>query len=78
RPCLQVTTVPARRSCRVPTTVSPNTRASPSHHHRDTDSGPYRDEDVVLSLQLLAYLSKYPHVSKRAASWPELPRRCTG
>lgn len=25
-------------------------------------SGPYRDEDVLLSLQLLAYLSKYPHV----------------
>ncbi|KAJ7652205.1 hypothetical protein B0H17DRAFT_902576, partial [Mycena rosella] len=23
---------------------------------------PYRDEDVLLSLQLLAYLSKYPHV----------------
>lgn len=33
-----------------------------SHHHRDADSGPYRDEDVLLSLQLLAYLSKYPHV----------------
>jgi len=32
------------------------------HHHRDSDSGPYRDEDVLLSLQLLAYLSKYPHV----------------
>lgn len=39
------------------------------HHHRhgnggvekDSD-GPYRDEDVLLSLQLLAYLSKYPHV----------------
>jgi hypothetical protein len=31
-------------------------------HHRDTDSGPYRDKDVLLSLQLLAYLSKYPHV----------------
>jgi hypothetical protein len=31
------------------------------HHHRDPDSGPYRDEDVLLSLQLLAYLSKYPH-----------------
>ena len=25
-------------------------------------TGPYRDEDVLLSLQLLAYLSKYPHV----------------
>lgn len=35
-----------------------------SHHHRsDNEStGPYRDEDVLLSLQLLAYLSKYPHV----------------
>ena len=32
------------------------------HHHRDLDSGPYKDEDVLLSLQLLAYLSKYPHV----------------
>ena len=35
---------------------------SSNHHHRDPDSGPYRDEDVLLSLQLLAYLSKYPHV----------------
>ncbi|KAF5391739.1 hypothetical protein D9757_001825 [Collybiopsis confluens] len=26
---------------------------------------PYRDEDVLLSLQLLAYLSKYPHLSPR-------------
>ena len=32
------------------------------HHHHDAESGPYRDEDVLLSLQLLAYLSKYPHV----------------
>ena len=31
------------------------------HHHREVESGPYRDEDVLLSLQLLAYLSKYPH-----------------
>ncbi|KAI1786604.1 hypothetical protein LXA43DRAFT_1064977 [Ganoderma leucocontextum] len=31
------------------------------HHHREPESGPYRDEDVLLSLQLLAYLSKYPH-----------------
>ena len=28
-------------------------------HH---DAGIYRDEDVLLGLQLLAYLSKYPHV----------------
>ena len=33
-----------------------------SHHNRDGESGPYRDEDVLLALQLLAYLSKYPHV----------------
>lgn len=33
-----------------------------THSHRDSDSGPYKDEDVLLSLQLLAYLSKYPHV----------------
>lgn len=48
------------------TTASINTlggrTSSASHHHRDSDSGPYRDEDVLLSLQLLAYLSKYPHV----------------
>ncbi|TFK96702.1 hypothetical protein BDV98DRAFT_302714 [Pterulicium gracile] len=35
-----------------------------AHAHAPTDPtpGPYRDEDVLLSLQLLAYLSKYPHV----------------
>ncbi|KAH7907208.1 hypothetical protein BJ138DRAFT_988109, partial [Hygrophoropsis aurantiaca] len=44
------------------------TSASQSRHsHRDQqgqgqDSGPFKDEDVLLSLQLLAYLSKYPHV----------------
>ncbi|KZT65888.1 hypothetical protein DAEQUDRAFT_493749 [Daedalea quercina L-15889] len=32
------------------------------HHHARESEGPYRDEDVLLSLQLLAYLSKYPHV----------------
>ena len=32
------------------------------HEDRDSDSGPYRDEDGLLSLPLLAYLSKYPHV----------------
>ncbi|KAI8995708.1 hypothetical protein BD414DRAFT_480355 [Trametes punicea] len=31
------------------------------HHSRETETTPYRDEDVLLSLQLLAYLSKYPH-----------------
>jgi hypothetical protein len=38
------------------------TSSSGTHHGRDMDTGPYRDEDVLLSLQLLAYLSKYPHV----------------
>ncbi|TFK24843.1 hypothetical protein FA15DRAFT_704272 [Coprinopsis marcescibilis] len=33
-----------------------------SSHYREVESGPYRDEDVLLGLQLLAYLSKYPHV----------------
>ncbi|THH05113.1 hypothetical protein EW146_g9991 [Bondarzewia mesenterica] len=32
------------------------------HHHREPDMGLYGDEDILLSLQLLAYLSKYPHV----------------
>ncbi|KAG6332967.1 hypothetical protein ID866_6120 [Astraeus odoratus] len=55
--------VPARgeHNLNVPPPV-PMGRA-PSHtHHREMDSGPYKDEDVLLSLQLLAYLSKYPHV----------------
>jgi hypothetical protein len=45
-------------------TVPSRATLSSTHHHnhRDSDSGPYRDEDVLLSLQLLAYLSKYPHV----------------
>ncbi|KAL0945235.1 hypothetical protein HGRIS_000748 [Hohenbuehelia grisea] len=34
----------------------------PAVYNSREDSGPYRDEDVLLSLQLLAYLSKYPHV----------------
>ncbi|KAJ7751173.1 hypothetical protein B0H14DRAFT_3896869 [Mycena olivaceomarginata] len=37
------------------------------HHHSHAYAhahlaGPYRDEDVLLLLQVLAYLSKYPHV----------------
>ena len=31
-------------------------------HIRTRSPGPYREEDVLLSLQLLAYLTKYPHV----------------
>ncbi|KAF4596922.1 hypothetical protein EYR38_008313 [Pleurotus pulmonarius] len=62
RRLIDPSTFPPQLTATTTTPVSLNTRASPSHHHRDTDSGPYRDEDVVLSLQLLAYLSKYPHV----------------
>jgi hypothetical protein len=32
------------------------------HHHVIEEVGPFREEDVLLSMQLLAYLSKYPHV----------------
>ncbi|KAI0636363.1 hypothetical protein C8Q77DRAFT_1192172 [Trametes polyzona] len=44
----------------------PNQGGAAHHHHhhhhaREAETGPYRDEDVLLSLQLLAYLSKYPH-----------------
>lgn len=57
-----------------PPTLRPPLRTLPTplatamahpHHHRDVlagDTGLYRDEDVLLGLQLLAYLSKYPHV----------------
>ncbi|TDL16402.1 hypothetical protein BD410DRAFT_844448 [Rickenella mellea] len=39
-------------------------RHAQGHHHAhiEQDTGPFREEDVLLSLQLLAYLSKYPHV----------------
>ncbi|KAE9406704.1 hypothetical protein BT96DRAFT_1014663 [Gymnopus androsaceus JB14] len=36
--------------------------ASTSTTTHSLPPSPYRDEDVLLSLQLLAYLSKYPHV----------------
>lgn len=45
-------------------TATPGGAAHHHHHHhhaREAETGPYRDEDVLLSLQLLAYLSKYPH-----------------
>lgn len=45
--------------------------SSHHHHHRDPDQGPFRDEDVLFSLQLLAYLSKYPHV--RQAFYKQRP-----
>lgn len=44
-------------------------RAHAHHAHRShrhfgerEENGPFKEEDVLLSLQLLAYLSKYPHV----------------
>ncbi|THU90395.1 hypothetical protein K435DRAFT_728374 [Dendrothele bispora CBS 962.96] len=49
-------------------TATASIASTPSHggqnhsHHPTPVSCPYRDEDVLLSLQLLAYLSKYPHV----------------
>ncbi|KAF5366220.1 hypothetical protein D9758_005706 [Tetrapyrgos nigripes] len=51
-------------------TATVSIASTPSHSqshghpasHPTPVSCPYRDEDVLLSLQLLAYLSKYPHV----------------
>lgn len=53
------------------TTTAAATRAHAHHAHRAhphrhfgerEENGPFKEEDVLLSLQLLAYLSKYPHV----------------
>ena len=41
---------------------APRTTHGQGVQHERHPEGPYRDEDVLLSLQLLAYLSKYPHV----------------
>jgi len=41
---------------------APRTAHGQGAQHERHPEGPYRDEDVLLSLQLLAYLSKYPHV----------------
>ncbi|KAI9436117.1 hypothetical protein BJY52DRAFT_658748 [Lactarius psammicola] len=41
--------------------VSPPSRHHHHHHHHESGC-PHRDEDVLSALQLLAYLSKYPHV----------------
>lgn len=41
---------------------TPRTTHGQAVQHERHPEGPYRDEDVLLSLQLLAYLSKYPHV----------------
>jgi hypothetical protein len=46
---------------RTPATAAQSSAAQESASHAH-ETGPYREEDVLLSLQLLAYLSKYPHV----------------
>ncbi|KAF7291902.1 DNA helicase [Mycena indigotica] len=55
-------TVPAIPA--IPPLPAPRAREREDRHHHNHahPTGPYRDEDVLLSLQLLAYLSKYPHV----------------
>jgi hypothetical protein len=70
-PIIPVTTVP-RGTLDLPrhlnnTQIPARFRAPRATHgqgvqHERHPEGPYRDEDVLLSLQLLAYLSKYPHV----------------
>lgn len=53
----------AAASSPAPISAAP-TSASPSAPAASEDDGAlhFRDEDILLSLQLLAYLSKYPHV----------------
>ena len=63
-----IPTSPTTNATTTGTTTARTSNTSASHtspHHTSASSdssGPYRDEDVLLSLQLLAYLSKYPHV----------------
>ncbi|KIJ35499.1 hypothetical protein M422DRAFT_232923 [Sphaerobolus stellatus SS14] len=58
-PNISLTQVPraAQTGVTISATLLHGPRQPPPH-----DAGPYREEDVLLSLQLLAYLSKYPHV----------------
>ncbi|KAH7325409.1 hypothetical protein B0J17DRAFT_232845 [Rhizoctonia solani] len=49
--------------------VAPETRRSVP-----VNPGPYGDEEVLFSLQLLAYLSKYPHVRQAFYETPETLR----
>ena len=50
---LNYTQIPARFR-------APRTTHGKAVQHERHPEGPYRDEGVLLSLQLLAYLSKYP------------------
>ena len=66
-PVIPAATTPATSPTTATNATFPTrtSNASTSHtppHHTASDSGPYRDEDVLLSLQLLVYLSKYPYV----------------
>ena len=54
----------------------PQSQITDAHGHASrADDGPYREEDVLIALQLLAYLSKYPHVRqafyKKNNRWTE-------
>jgi hypothetical protein len=55
---------PIQRTLPLPTTAEtvPTPRHHHHHHHHHESGCPHRDEDVLSALQLLAYLSKYPHV----------------
>ena len=56
---------PIQRTLPLPTpaeTVPAPPRHHHHHHHHHESGCPHRDEDVLSALQLLAYLSKYPHV----------------
>lgn len=59
--------------------VPSNASATTSTTIPSSDGGlQYRDEDVLLSLQLLAYLSKYPHVRSVFHSPSEIPPSSSG
>ena len=55
------------------TSNAESTPHTPAHDASTSDSsGPYMDEDVPLILQLLAYLSRYPHL-RQAFYKPSAP-----
>ncbi|EJC97526.1 uncharacterized protein FOMMEDRAFT_171637 [Fomitiporia mediterranea MF3/22] len=53
----------ASAATRTPTAMPPRSFHRHHHHlhHHAEEQGAYHEEDVLLSLRLLAYLSKYPH-----------------
>jgi len=56
------TSGPGTGATNTPSTATASGTTSTSVIASQQFPGPYRDEDVLLGLQLLAYLSKYPHV----------------